>query len=135
MAKLSAEQVKLLWGAYAEWSKHLRTWLVAYGIGAPILFISRKEVWDVLAASPDRRLITKLFLGGVGLQVFVATLNKWSSWGYYSAQQWPTIYGGKWWTKPAEWLVDQFWIDLLADVLTLTAFITATVLTLNLFAP
>jgi hypothetical protein len=135
VSKLSTEQVKLLWDAYAEWSKHLRTWLVAYGIGAPILFLSRKEVWDVLAASPDRRLIAKLFLGGVALQVGVATLNKWSSWGYYSTQQWPAAYGGKWWAKPAEWLVDQFWVDLLADVLTLAAFITATFLTLNLFTP
>lgn len=135
MAKLTTEQIKLLWEAYAEWSKHLRTWLVAYGIGAPILFLSRKEVWDVLAASPERRLITMLFLGGVALQVVLATVNKWSSWGYYSAEQWPATYAKAWWAPVAGWLVDQFWIDLLVDVLTLVAFIAATVLTLNLFAP
>jgi len=135
MAKLTTEQTKLLWDSYAEWSKHLRTWLVAYGIGAPILFLSRNEIWDVLAASPDRRLITKLFLGGVALQVALATVNKWSSWGYYSSVQWAETYGKAWWAPLAGWLVDQFWIDLLVDILTLAAFVTATVLTLNLFAP
>ena len=135
MSQLTTEQIKLLWEAYADWSKHLRTWLVAYGIVAPILFLSRKEVWDVLAASADRRLITVLFLGGVASQVALATLNKWSSWGYYSAQQWPGSYANAWWAPLAKWLVNQFWIDVLIDLLTLTAFIAATVLTLNLFAP
>ena len=135
MSKLTAEQTKLLWEAYAEWSKHLRTWLVAYGIGAPILFLSREEVWNVLSASPDRRIITVLFLGGVASQVFLATVNKWSSWGYYSVEQWPSSYANAWWAPLAKWLVNQFWLDVVVDLLTLGAFITATVLTLNLFAP
>jgi len=132
---LTTAQIKLLWEAYAEWSKHLRTWLVAYGIGAPILFLSRKEVWEIVAASPKRRIITILFLGGVAAQVALATINKWSSWGYYSIEQWSASYAGAWWAPLARWLVSQFWMDVLIDLLTLGAFIAATVLTLNLFAP
>ncbi len=134
MPELAPERIKLLWEAYAEWSKHLRTWLVAYGIGAPILFLSRKEVWDVLATSPNRRIITVLFLGGVASQVVLATVNKWSSWGYYSVEQSPSLYANAWWAPLAKWLVNQFWMDVVIDLVTLGAFIAATVLTLNLLA-
>ena len=130
----SVEQIKLLWDSYAEWSKHLRTWLVAYGIGAPVLFLNRKEIWDIVAASPRGRLIAFLFLGGVTLQIGLATLNKWSSWGYYTSWQWRKANKPRWYPL-TRWLVDQFWIDALVDLATLVAFLTATGLTLGLLIP
>lgn len=40
-----------LYAVYEEHSKTLRTWLVAYGIGAPVLFITNDKVWKAIASS------------------------------------------------------------------------------------
>ena len=47
---------------YTEYSKTLRTWLVTYGIGGPILFISQDQIATKLAASTDKSCIIYLFL-------------------------------------------------------------------------
>ena len=38
--------------SYAEHNRILRTWLVAYGIGAPVLILSNDTLWARLASAP-----------------------------------------------------------------------------------
>jgi hypothetical protein len=114
--------------AYEEYSKTLRTWLVAYGIGAPALLLSsdglRKAIVDAGAAPA----VGALFLIGVGLQVTIAAINKSTMWAmYYLEDVAPPVEGQEpWWGKLAVWLSEQFWIDLLIDVGTGAMFILAT---------
>ena len=66
--------------AYEEHSKVLRTWLVAYGVGAPVLFLTNDSLAAKLGASAESGEIGGLFLGGVAFQVFLAVLNKTVMW-------------------------------------------------------
>lgn len=68
---------------YEEYAKTLRTWLVAYGVGAPVLFVTNKDVADKLAASHAASAIAELFLSGVALQIFLAIVNKTVMWANY----------------------------------------------------
>ena len=69
------------YNAYHYYSNLLRTWLVAYGVGGPILFLSNEALWKRLAS--DGTSLGFLFLGGVALQVIVAALNKTVMWACY----------------------------------------------------
>ncbi|MGN7724698.1 hypothetical protein ACTJIL_02600 [Luteimonas sp. 22616] len=68
---------------YAEYSKTLRSWLVAYGIGAPVLFLLSKDAPETISRSPHLKTIVTLFVVGVALQIFLSFLNKWAAWNMY----------------------------------------------------
>jgi hypothetical protein len=111
--------------ACTDYSNTLRTWLVAYGVGAPVVLVSNAGLLAAVTRSEWTEWITALFLVGVILQVVLATLNKAAMWGcYYGAENREfreTRYYG--W---ANWLSQQFWIDIGLDVLTIALFVTAT---------
>ncbi len=66
--------------AYEEHSKVLRTWLVAYGIGAPVLFLTNETLAAKLAGSAVAGRVAALFLVGVAAQVLLAAFNKTVMW-------------------------------------------------------
>ena len=116
---------KICFNSYKTYESTLRTWLVAYGIGAPILFLSNDSLWQKIAASTSSICIAILFLIGVALQIFVALLNKHSMWYCYRGErdddfQKKTLY------KISFWLADRYWIDILIDVFSVLAFVIAT---------
>ena len=47
---------------YEEYAKNLRTWFVAYGVGAPVLFVSNKDIAEKLASSHAAPSIAAFFL-------------------------------------------------------------------------
>ena len=71
--------------AYEEYSKVLRTWFVAYGIGGPVLLLTNQTLAKAIKASGQGKSLAALFLAGVALQVVLAALNKFSMWGSTSA--------------------------------------------------
>lgn len=121
----------LLWAAYEEWSKSLRTWLVAYGVGAPVLLLTNDRIAALIIPSPLAPLIGLLFLGGVALQILLAAINKWSAWAYYSGVRYPDAHANSKWFPKAKKIVDSFWIDLVVDCLTLVLFVVGTALTMG----
>ncbi len=76
----------------------LRTWLVAYGIGAPVIVLANVTIWDKLQASPVAIDLAARFLGGVFCQVLLAFINKHVAWGNYSQHDTPNL-KGCWWAK------------------------------------
>ena len=109
--------------AYEDYSRTLRTWLVAYGIGGPVLMLTNERVSVALFNSGHARFIGGLFLAGVALQVGLAAVNKTAMWiCYFSDDEEIT---DRWWCKCAYWLSSQFWIDLILDFGSLTAFAIA----------
>jgi hypothetical protein len=64
-------RVDSLINAYDEFAKTLRTWLVAYGIGGPVLLLTNETVRQAIAKSGAARCIAGTFLLGVGLQVLL----------------------------------------------------------------
>lgn len=69
--------------AYAELSKILRTWLVAYGIGAPILLTTNDRLAEKLTESGNAASIAFCFLAGVVAQVAIVSINKSIMWALY----------------------------------------------------
>jgi len=116
--------------AYRDYSKTLRTWFIAYGIGGPILFVSNKDIAVKVATAPEKSTITYLFLAGVIIQIFITLLNKWSNWAAYSLSLNPPMRLGKR-DKLIIWFSDQCWIDILIDLLTLIVFVIGTMMTLQ----
>lgn len=111
--------------AYKEHSKTLRTWLVAYGIGAPVLFVTNATVAAKFTAAPPAVSIASFFLAGVVVQVLLAVLNKSVNWASYYAEG-HTDASPKWLFAAARWVCDQFWIDLVLDLVSLVLFAIAT---------
>jgi hypothetical protein len=115
---------------YAEYSKTLRSWLVAYGIGGPVLFLTNKDAPRKISESPHLSLIITLFVAGVALQIFLAFINKWAAWhmykGAYQITYQKTIAYRVW-----DWINKQSWIDFLVDFGALVSFSVATWLVLK----
>lgn len=125
------------YGPYAEHSKTLRAWFVAYGIGGPVVLLSSDEAWGSLVKSGCGRYVGLLFIFGGVIQILSALLNKHSMWLLYleeveakdgkkespgasSTTKSKTIY------KLAAWYSKQTWIDVLLDIYTLIFFSWAT---------
>lgn len=126
------DETKLLFDNYAEYARTFRTWMVAYGIGAPVLLTTNETVAARLAASPVVGTVVHLFLAGVGLQVLLALLNKWSAWHGYAAAEEPARAASlryRLWARIGE----LSWLDLAIDVASLLAFACATVLAVESF--
>lgn len=117
---------------YADYSRTLRAWLVAYGIGGPVLFISNAALTKKVSESGFANGIVIAFLVGVALQVFLALVNKWSAWHMYAGahdESFQTKLRYKFW----EFINDQSWIDFWVDVMSMVAFVWATWRVLNVF--
>lgn len=113
---------------YAAYEKHsaiLRTWLVAYGVGAPVLVLTNEKVWELLRQSGESRFIAGCFLLGVVLQVIIAALNKILMWSSYYAEEHSDYAGTRRYAVTVA-LRGQFWIDFLVDVSAIILFVIAT---------
>jgi hypothetical protein len=110
--------------AYAELSRTLRTWLVAYGIGAPIALLTNEAFAEAIRKSGQSKYIAGAFLAGVAGQVVLATVNKVSMWALYYGE---TQAKFKETTRycAAHWLSERYWLDLLLDLGALAAFVWA----------
>lgn len=120
--------------AYEDYARALRTWLVAYGIGFPVLMLTNKEVSEALANSGEARCIAILFVGGVACQVVLAAMNKVCMWVCYLSESDPDIQG-KLLARFFYKLSSQFWIDFLLDFLSITAFVIATLRLFDIYFP
>lgn len=111
--------------AYEEYSKTLRTWFVAYGIGAPAIFLTNETAAHALRSVSDVRCIVVPFLVGVMLQVALASVNKVAMWVLYfggKSSQFKKTQRYKLFNR----LSAQFWIDISIDIVTMLSFSYAT---------
>lgn len=111
---------------YEEYSKTLRTWLVAFGIGGPVLFLTNEAIARRLAQSGYSTWIAGLFLTGVALQVALAAINKHAMWACYIATSKPDHDHNRF-IRFGEWMSAQYWIDFIVDALSLIVFSVAVV--------
>jgi hypothetical protein len=113
------------YAVYDHYSKLLRTWLVAYGIGGPVLLLSSDTLLAKVSSSGSAKSIAVLFLFGVALQVLLAIANKTVMWVCYYGEINPA-YCSKRRYKYCEWISEQFWIDFFVDVSSMILFGLAT---------
>lgn len=114
-----------LYRSYEEYSKTLRTWFVAFGVGAPLVFLTNERLATKLSTAPTVRYLVAAYFFGVALQVLLAIINKNIMWGCYYGQTVPEFKSTRRY-KFAEWFSGQYWIDAVADFLTGVLFVLAT---------
>lgn len=128
---------------YNEYSKTLRTWFVAFGIGAPVVLLSNAEAWKQIVASGFAVHLGFLFLFGGGMQVILAYLNKHAMWYLYYCdpivcppqhlKEFERIREGPKY-RIWQWYTAQNWIDEILDLTSLVAFGRATYLACMIFS-
>lgn len=118
---------------YSQHSAVLRTWLVAYGIGAPVLFMSQEAIWVRLSESGMLRQIGFLFLLGVFMQVALASINKSVMWACYFGETSPAYQKTRRY-RFACWLSERYAIDFVIDLGSMSAFGYATFLCFSVLA-
>lgn len=107
--------------SYIEYNKVLRTWFVAFGVGGPALFLVNEKIAHQLLETNSLRWVAACFLGGAVAQVVGAMINKFANWYVYMAAIRDRS-NSTWRHKFAEWLIEQFWIDMVIDVSTIVVF-------------
>lgn len=110
---------------YSEFAKNLRTWLIAYGIGVPALFLSSDKCWERVAASGQMRSLGIIFLSGVALQVFLALFFKALMWQLYIAEV-DSARKETWLYRAADKISNWFFPEFLLDLASIGLFAWAT---------
>lgn len=118
---------------YAD-AKNLRVWFIAYGNRWSHSFLTNESAQKLLLASGHAKSIAYTFLGGVAVQIFMAMLYKTSMWYLYVGEL-EKAFKSQWIYKVADKLSDMYWIEAVADLLTLGLFGCATVRIIGVFAP
>jgi len=115
--------------AFAEAYRHhagtLRNWFVAYGIGAPVLFLSNEKLWAKFAQTGHAKQIGALFLLGVAAQVSLALVDKYADWLCFIVLTKPETHQGRF-HRAAEWWVEANWPSIALDFASLILFALAT---------
>jgi hypothetical protein len=119
--------------AYSGFARSLRTWFIAYGIGAPVLFLTNKDAWQKIAASGYGQDIAYLFLGGVAVQILAAIIYKTAMWYLYVSEL-DHHQASNWRYQLSDWVAESYWLEMLFDFTTLVFFGIATFRALQLFA-
>ena len=121
---MSTERDKLF-ETYAEHTRILRTWLVAYGVGGPVLILTNDTVFAEISKSVNAPCVAILFGIGVAAQVAIALINKVSIWVVYYGEEHESFRATRCY-KIADGVSRQFWIDAGADVISIGTFAWAT---------
>lgn len=111
--------------AYEGHSAILRTWLVAYGIGAPVLFMTNESIQNQVADSALQWWIAGFFLTGVFLQIVITALNKYAMWTVQHGLLNPS-YQETHKYKRANAVKDRIDLDFWIDMGTIVLFLLAT---------
>ena len=116
--------------AYAQFARNLRTWFLAYGVGAPVIFLTNEAVGRKLLASGQAEIVAFLFLSGVAIQVLAALLYKCAMWCLYTGERNNRFKTSKRY-KCSDWVSESLWVEFGLDVLTIVLFAAATWLALK----
>lgn len=120
--------------AYSHFGRTLRLWFIAYGIGAPVVFLNNPAAVKPLFSSGWGQPVAFAFLLGVGLQILVALIYKGAMWYLYLGEI-DDEFKQRARFKVAEWLSEAFWIEALADLGSLLLFSWATYHAIGTLAP
>lgn len=119
--------------SYKSFSFTLRAWLIAYGVGAPVLFASQAAFSEVLKNKAAVLPILYAYFFGVFLQIFAAFLYKASMWYIMWGANKPE-FKSSYRYKFSGWVSEQLWLELLLDIGSIIFFAWATCKVLMLYA-
>ena len=104
---------------YKEYNATLRAWFVAFGAGGPAFLLANSTITQSLKSGGHLQAVVGAFFVGVFAQIVLVVINKTCAWVNYYVNE---AHGSHLLAAPANWLSEQYWIDFLADLITLGAF-------------
>ncbi len=110
---------------YSNFSTRMRNWLAAYGIGAPVLFVSQSEISNALTTSGSGKFVIVLFLIGVLIQVIAAFIYKSAMWYLYIGEHDKKFKNTKRY-RYSDTISEIYWPEVVFDLGTITLFSIAT---------
>jgi hypothetical protein len=75
---------------FLGYSRDLRFWIIAYGIGVPALLLSKAELYLKFTKSEEAISIILLLVLGVTLKIVETLVDKWMSWIQHSCVDYTT---------------------------------------------
>jgi hypothetical protein len=124
-AKNRLKQEKGFFEAYAGLAKTFRGWLVAYGVGAPVLLLSQEATMNAVKSIPDARSLIIAFLIGTLLQVGLAWVYKLCMWWAYM-EEIKSISQKDIRFRIVDWFTDALWLEAVVDLGSICLFAWAT---------
>ncbi len=115
---------------YSHFSRTLRTWLVAYGVGALVVLVSQERLTNVLFDSGCGLTISLLFLGGVVVQVLAALIYKYAMGIIYFSELKPDV-AKSFAYKVADRISESFALEATLDIASVSCFAIGTFLVLK----
>jgi hypothetical protein len=120
----SSADVAGYFDAYASFARTLRTWLVGFGVGVPVVVASQADLSKKLTDSGDAPFVVTLFLAGVSIQIGAALLYKTTMWYTYMGAAEPAFRGSKRY-RAACMVSDQYWLEIGFDFVSIGLFVVA----------
>lgn len=127
---LDVTQESGFYEAFSGFSRALRTWFIAYGVGAPVIIVSSESVKAALSEIGDIKFISYLFMLGVIIQIIGAITYKTAMW-YLYVGEFGEEYRDSWIYKVSDWLSESYWVEFVLDMVTLILFCGATLLVIE----
>jgi hypothetical protein len=122
---MSTENDSIFYEPYKSFATSLRAWFIAYGIGAPILFLSNENTQKAITEYECNETLIFLFLSGVIIQTIQALLYKHTMWHLYMGEG-NSKYHNKWLYKASEKISEAYWLETLFDLATVCVYVLGT---------
>jgi len=110
---------------YAEYAKTVRTWFVAYGIGAPVVLYANPALLEAVKKSGVLSTAVFFLLCGATIQIIKALVYKHAMWHLYVGEI-DEDHQNSWWYKAADRVSEAYVIEAIVDIATLLSFGIAT---------
>lgn len=111
---------------YSAFARIVRTWLVAYGVGAPVIFLSNQHIFTQLKSSDSLTYVALLFGLGVGFQLIPAILLRTAMWYLYLGEL-HADFQSRWRYHASYWISEQYWLEAGSDLVSIILYIFATI--------
>ena len=108
---------------YWRYASSLRDWLVVYGVGGIVLVFKEDALFDNAGRDNLVSVIIGSFLIAVAAQIVMAFIRKWIHWFIYYGQA-ENRTETRWYDHIVH-LSKWVWLDIVADIVSLTAFAVA----------
>ncbi|MDE2091803.1 MAG: hypothetical protein KGJ08_07890 [Gammaproteobacteria bacterium] len=108
-----------------HYARILRAWLVAYGVGVPVLLVSQRLIAEAIIKKGNGSLITWLFLVGVAIQIIEIFIYKYSQEYLYHDETGSELKDTRR-LALAEWFSNTIWFEIVFDLLSMVLFVCGT---------
>jgi hypothetical protein len=117
--------------AYAAFARTLRTWLVGFGVGVPVVIASQADLAKSLRDSGNASWVVALYLGGVAVQIAATLLYKTCMWYSYLGADEATFRSTRRY-RMSTTIADLYWLEFTIDLVTIGLFCAATFVLLQI---